>query len=217
MPELFTPDLISESLKRLNAAFPRNIGKQNPEYTFEVYKTGLRGLSPESIKAAVDRSIQDEEYFPKVSKLRELAHNWAKYNQAADVARFETDPLWCRSCQTKAAYERRWRVRTAERFGGAVLVLNDEQTAVLLEDFERLLCQCAPKSPYQPDVGFAVPMVRLIDLSPTDKRRLVDEEGRRARPAQAMPSWSRQKPLPAGGNISDVAETIAVKAAEAIA
>lgn len=207
MREPASTDLISDCLKRLNAAFPRNIGKQNPEYTLEVYKTGLRGLSGESIRAAVDRAIQDEEFFPKVSKLREMANAWAKYNQAQTTAEFERDPLWCSRCQSRAEYQQRWRVKTVEVPGNLCkLVVTHDGAGVELESYERLLCRCHPAPAYSPELSRRDPCVLVRSLTPYDKHRLEEQAAPRQR---VVPPKRTSSP-----NVGDVAEHYVEQAAE---
>jgi hypothetical protein len=67
-----------------------------------VYRNGLAGLSGESVRAAVQLSIKLDSYFPKVSRLRELATEWERRNRAAPTVRIE--PAWdvCGVCGAKA-------------------------------------------------------------------------------------------------------------------
>lgn len=77
--------LLAEQLKKLLAAFPTRLASQNPEFLAETYKGGLRGIDGEQLRRAVDMAIQTEQYFPRISKLRELAHEWTKRNRL-DIA-----------------------------------------------------------------------------------------------------------------------------------
>lgn len=81
MTEPLTSQIVGDELKRLLAAFPRNLGGQNPTMMAEVYKGGLRGIDGQALRAAVDICIQSDTYFPKVSRLREAAAEWTRRNR----------------------------------------------------------------------------------------------------------------------------------------
>jgi hypothetical protein len=102
MSEPLTSSLLMDLIARLHAAFPRTIGKENPAMMADVYRNGLRGLSGDAVRHAVDRCIQTEEYFPKVSQLREIAKAW-------DVKRMVTlrhEESWdvCTVCGVRAQW-----------------------------------------------------------------------------------------------------------------
>jgi hypothetical protein len=84
MAEPLTVQLVLEELKRLHVAFPQNVGmRTNPTGTADVYRNGLRGLSGDAVRAAASVIIQNDQYFPKVARLRELATEWTKRNARA--------------------------------------------------------------------------------------------------------------------------------------
>jgi hypothetical protein len=97
-----TSALLAEQLKRMAAVFPSKLSSQNPAYTAEVYKDGLRGIDGDALVGAVDLCIQTDSYFPKVARLREAAGEWMKRNRAhfAPVIK----PAWnvCGVCGAKA-------------------------------------------------------------------------------------------------------------------
>jgi hypothetical protein len=100
MPEPLTTSLVGELLTKLSAAHPRSLYKANPVHMCEVYRNGLRGLSGDAVRFAVDRSIQEDKDFPKVARLRELGTEWQKRNQATvRVVRLEpgANERWCPS------------------------------------------------------------------------------------------------------------------------
>lgn len=102
MPEPLTSQLVGDELKRLLAAFPRNLGSQNPAMMAEVYKTGLRGIDGEALRAAVDMCIQADTYFPKVARLREAAGEWMKRNRAHFAPKVPVAWNVCSVCGEKA-------------------------------------------------------------------------------------------------------------------
>lgn len=161
MAEPLTSQLVGEQLQRLHAAFPRNLGSQNPAMMIEVYRNGLRGLSGDAVRVAVDRAIQEETYFPKVAKLREIATAWQRVNEAKAEPRFDVDPLWCPNCRTRAAWRERYRpLVTKDR---RVCLSHDRQW-LLLERYERLLCDCATPSLYRPDPDADPLAMRVKDV-----------------------------------------------------
>ena len=173
MTEPLTLQLVVEELRRLHVAFPQNIGmRSNPSGTAEVYRNGLRGLSGSSLRVAVDRCIQDEQYFPKVAKLREIAGAWTKHNEAPTVLRPE-DELDCPNCRTRAEFVQRWRPRIdPERHNRKVL--SADGLYLMLERYERLLCKCAAPCAYAPIDGLSEPMMRL-DPPPSERDEAADD------------------------------------------
>lgn len=71
--EPLTTSLLLELIDRLQVAFPRSRNGENPTQLADVYRNGLRGLSGDAVRDAVDRVIQAEEFFPKVAKIRAIA------------------------------------------------------------------------------------------------------------------------------------------------
>lgn len=78
MRESLSAELMAQELKRLYAAFPHRLGTQSPADTIDVYRRGLGGLSGDAIRNAVDRAIENDAYFPKVARLRDLANEWER-------------------------------------------------------------------------------------------------------------------------------------------
>ncbi len=163
MPEPLTTTLVMEELQRLHVAFPQNVGmRTNPAGTAEVYRNGLRGLSGDAVRAAAARAIQDDEYFPKVAKLREFAMAWMKHNQPTAEANFEADPLWCPRCRTRATVRNRWRPKVDNLFRP---IVTRDGLYLLLEAYQRELCDCSQASPYDALDGIEPPAMRTT-LSP---------------------------------------------------
>ena len=100
--EPLTTSLIAELLPKLLTAFPSKISSQNPQHTAEVYRNGLRGMDGEAVRAAVDISIQTDNFFPKVARLRELASEWTRRNRAVAIMRVEAVWHTCSVCGAKA-------------------------------------------------------------------------------------------------------------------
>lgn len=123
MPEPLTSSLLMELIARLDAAFPRRIGEKNPTMTADVYRNGLRGLSGDSVRHAVDRCIETEEYFPKVSKLRELAKAWDV--QRTVTLRHEVSWDVCPFCGARAVWTDCYRL-TGEKDADGKLLRDSE-------------------------------------------------------------------------------------------
>lgn len=104
-----TSTLMLELVGRLNVAFPGRAGERDAAKLAEVYRTGLRGLSGASIREAVDRCIQTEEYFPKVAKIRELASGYEKHRGFAVQGQPDDDGRSCPICGTTVTWEEAYR------------------------------------------------------------------------------------------------------------
>lgn len=103
VPEPLTSSLLAELLPKLIVAFPRNLGAKDPVMMADVYRNGLRGLSGDAVRFAVDRAIQEDEYFPKVARLRELATEWSRRTNAViETVTRSSDELTCSVCGAKA-------------------------------------------------------------------------------------------------------------------
>lgn len=172
MPEPLTSQLVAEQLQKLLVAFPRNLGSQNPAMMADVYRNGLRGLSGDAVRAAVDRAIQEDEYFPKVARLREAATAWQRYNTTTLAPKFAKDDRWCDRCQSRAEWLERWRPQVDARYNQ---IPTPDKLAFLLERYDRLLCKCAPPCGYHPSAGYDVPAMSLADYH-APRKRLVEKD-----------------------------------------
>lgn len=159
MPEPLTTQLVVELLQKLLAAFPRNLGAQNPQMMADVYRNGLRGMDGDAVRAAVDVAIQSDNYFPKVARLRELASEWTKRNRV-NVGPRPGDEGVCHICRQRPQPRERWRPKVDDRHN---LVIRGEY--LLLEPFVRDLCDCAPPCWYAPiDADAKEPMMKGEDI-----------------------------------------------------
>lgn len=82
MHEPLTSSLLAELIADLQVAFPRGASGAKPAALADVYRNGLRGLSGDSVREAVRRAIQSEQYFPKVARLREIASSYDRQRTA---------------------------------------------------------------------------------------------------------------------------------------
>ena len=120
MSEHMTAALVLDELTRLFTAFPTHAGmKNNPRGTAEVYRNGLTGISGDALRHAAKRVIQEDSFFPKVARLREIALGWETYTRAANTAPAgEVDPLWCPRCQSRVETVEWWRPAVGRRPDG---------------------------------------------------------------------------------------------------
>jgi len=162
VPEPLTTSLVLEELAKLHIAFPQNIGmRTNASGTAETYRNGLRGLSGDSIRAAADRSIQEDQFFPKVARLRELATAWMRHNQpVAEPTQTAEQELWCPRCRTRAILRNRWRPKTDDHHRP---ILTRDAAYLLLEPYVRELCECGRGCDYAPIAGVEPPAMRVQD------------------------------------------------------
>lgn len=122
MPEPLTLALISELMPKLYAAFPRTIKDDGP-MVVETYRNGLRGISGDAVRAAVDRAIQEDTYFPKVSRLRELGLQWQRTNTVVLEARAAEVPWYvCPVCGAHAEHRTIVRRKRDPEKGYALIV-----------------------------------------------------------------------------------------------
>lgn len=173
MAETLTVGTMLELLPKLYTAFPRTLGKDQLRETAQVYRDGLRGLSGDGVRAAVDRVIREDNYFPKVARLRELAREWERSNVVI-VAPQAADPLWCPNCQSKAVPREQWRPRVDERHR---VLLDADAKFLLLEPVPcggRYLCKCAPPPNYAAHPGTEPPAMLIESLQGFYARRCLE-------------------------------------------
>lgn len=142
--EPLTLELVAQMMRDLLAAFPsRNVAGQNIAHTAEVYRNGLRGVSGEALRAAVDLSIKSDTYFPKIARLRELASEWTKRNVVSmpSVAHEGVCPF----CHSPWVPRDRWRPAVDVMYNPI-----ERDGFLYLEPFARDLCRCAPPCFYAP-------------------------------------------------------------------
>lgn len=162
MAEPLTTQLVAELMQTLLTAFPsRNLAGNNIVHTAEIYRDGLTGLSGDSVRAATKRCIQEDTYFPKVARLRELAAGWEKHNRVQMPEQLLADETWCRGCQQRATWRELWAPAVDEVCRPLLSACGEY---VLLVRTERLLCACAAKPAFTPKPGtvpIAAPLSQL--------------------------------------------------------
>jgi hypothetical protein len=135
-------------MSRLLVVFPRTIG--SAENIAREYRTGVVKLPPAAIRYAVQHIIENDEYFPKVHRIRELAQDYVAKHPVAEPRKPE---LWCDRCHRLPEWETRWR---PVHDGRNRPVLTEDNRHLLIEPYQRLLCKCAETSPFMPEVGVEI-------------------------------------------------------------
>lgn len=178
MPELLTPAIMIGILRDLSAVFPAKITDEQLVRRAQVYRDGLVGFDADAVGHAARRAIQEDNFFPKVARLRELAAAYVTYHRqhSANVVGAIDDPMFCPRCQSRFADRRRWRPQVDPE-SGRWLVSADGQY-VLLELYDRLLCDCAPRCAYLPDPHASIdvmPVSAMPFARPTKRTTVVVE------------------------------------------
>jgi hypothetical protein len=162
MTEPLTTGIVAETLEQLLIALPRGHSKVPLPKLAETYRNGLSGVSGTALRWAARAAIQEDKYFPAISRLRELAARFDQSNRAN--ATVSTGKPQCATCGPYWLVKR-WRPRLNDK--GRVLVSADG-VWLLLESYTRELCHCRPKCEYEPDgsAPFVDPAM-LIALAPS--------------------------------------------------
>lgn len=188
MHDTLTPIAVLEQLQRLHIAFPRNLGMRTDStarQTADVYRNGLRGVSLDGLRFAVDRCLQDDSYFPKIARLRELARDFDLKHRNGG-SEHQTDPMWCPRCSTRYRPQVRWRVQADPKQNFAI-VTDESGEYVTLEWVERILCDCAPPSVYLP-LSDDDPRMPVSKLQTPDMKRCIRPNGKPLRAAEPQPA-----------------------------
>lgn len=147
MPEPLTTPLVADVLEQLMVAFPRGRSGGTPQQLAEVYRNGLAGLTGDAVRFAARTAIQEDQFFPKVARIREIASRWQRSTETQSNLQIQRPTGWCEGCRTVAAPQKRWRPKRTPR-GQRIL---DGAGRIALEEFERLVCKCDPPSRWYPD------------------------------------------------------------------
>jgi hypothetical protein len=203
---------VGDQIRRLHAAFPRSTKMQSPEMTISVWRDGLAGIDRDAVAGSISAIIRDDEHFPRIARVREMARQWIKRNRGEVAHQYGHDRV-CPNCHEPYAAQRRYRLKTVPVLGNAVAFeLTSGGSAVLLEAFERELCKCAVPSPYAPELTRETLCVLVERLTPYDQHRLAEQKHRRAL-AVGTPTWARAGII-AAPNAGAIAEALVERAAE---
>lgn len=146
MHEPLTTQLVAEVLEELMIALPRGKGYGTPQQVATTYRNALSGISGDALRWAAKTAIQEDKFFPKVARLRELAMRWTVAN-AAQTPTMQIEDRRCPGCGKAPAVETRWRPALDTK-GWRIL---DGAGRLLLERFERVRCDCDAPARYFPD------------------------------------------------------------------
>lgn len=97
---LSTQTVIDE-LRRLLTAFPRR--GVDISQTSAIYKGALVGVETDAFRGAVERCIREDEFFPKVARLRALAEEWMRANRGHFAPAVHADRETCGICGARVS------------------------------------------------------------------------------------------------------------------
>jgi hypothetical protein len=149
MPELINKRIMLELLSELTAVWPSRMDDEQQVRRAQVYRDALIGFDEAAVRHAVKRVIQEDSFFPKPARLRELAQAYVAYHRRADAGKV-VESSRCTTCGEEFQYRVHWRPATSKTMPIRWLVTACGQY-LLLERFERYLCGCAPQSHYVPE------------------------------------------------------------------
>lgn len=173
-----TVDVVLDVVQNLSVAFQGKRTADDLKRLSFVYFDALGTLSSEAVRWAAKRAILEDVYFPKVSRLVELGQKWTQHARSAgaNVVGAIDDPMFCPRCQSRFEDRRRWRPQVDPE-SGRWLTSADGQY-VLLELYDRLLCDCAPRCAYLPDPHASIdvmPVSAMPFARPTKRTTVVVE------------------------------------------
>lgn len=168
MPDALTLDRMAELLATLDVAFPKG-HSQDTGALLHLYFEQLQRFSGEAVHHAVSLAIAEDEWFPKVARLRTLATAWARENEWKPAAVEARDETWDRcACGGAMRYVDWWRPRTDARHR---LLVNRAAMVFYLEPLERLVCDRCGGNTLSPTPGSEPPSLPLADMPDWLRRR----------------------------------------------
>jgi hypothetical protein len=140
-------------LKDLTAAFPARLTDDAMLRRAEVYHEALIGFSGDALKFAAKRAVQEDDYFPKARRLRELAQQYVSYeNKLRDdtVVGSVADPMLCHRCHTRFEPRAQWRPKNPAGDFRFWETTADGQYLLLEQHRDRAVCECGVSSMFVP-------------------------------------------------------------------
>jgi hypothetical protein len=157
MPEMLSAVLVLEQLGKLRNAFPNTRDNRSPAAVAELYREHLAGVSADALRAAVTRVIREDEFFPKVSRLRGVAFEVEaareRERRAHDVSSVREDEQLCPNCRQRYYARNNYAPRMDRDEHGRLYpatMIVDEVVYVLLEPRARIVCDCSSPSHWTP-------------------------------------------------------------------
>jgi hypothetical protein len=148
MNEPLTTGIVAEVLEQLLIALPTTRSKIPLPRLAETYRNGLVGVSGSALRWAAKTSIQEDTYFPKVARLRELATRFEQANRPA-TGTLASVTTHCQVCHGAYEHQRRWRPMLSDEKN--LPVTSYDGVWLMLETFARDVCRCASRCEYRPD------------------------------------------------------------------
>lgn len=163
MIEPLTIPLVAEQLGKLRVAFPNTRDNRSPAVVAELYRDHLAGVGGDALRAAVTRVIREDEFFPKVARLRAVAFEVEaareRERRSHDIASSHEDDQCCPNCRRAYYHAVHYAPRMApmevlgRKHPVLVPTLTDDGAHVLLERRDRIVCDCTAPSRWQPIDG----------------------------------------------------------------
>jgi hypothetical protein len=158
MAEPLTTALIAEQLGKLRVAFPNTRDSRSPAVVADLYRDHLAGVSAEALRAAVTRVIREDEFFPKVARLRAVAFEVEaareRERRSHDIASSHDDEQLCPNCRVTYYPTTHYAPKMLRAENGQLYPeLTADGLLVVLEPRQRIVCDCTTKSLWQPIAG----------------------------------------------------------------
>lgn len=159
---------VAEQLAKLRAAFPNTRDNRSPAVIADLYREHLAGISADVLRVAVERVIREDEFFPKIARLRGLAfevearRERERQSHAVAVA---GDEQTCPNCQHAYRWARHWAPKMVRAENGEQCpVLTPDGQYFALIPTERMVCDCSARSMWWPVDGIEPPVAKADTL-----------------------------------------------------
>jgi hypothetical protein len=150
--EPMTLELVVTVLRDLQAAFPSKMDDKALVRRAEVYRDNLNGVSGQALRWAAKQAIQEDNFFPKISRLRDLATRWTIANPPTATFSAGTKDKQCARCRVPFEVEKRYRPARKDSGWGPLIVSADGKW-LILEQYTRDTCRCSAKCEYWPEIN----------------------------------------------------------------
>ncbi len=149
-----TLPLIVDVLRDLRINFPGKRDGQDIQRQAEIYREGLTGISADGLRHASRRAIQEDAFFPKVARLRELAASYDAYQRNSQPAT-AADEARCRNCGEDFRLIRKHRPFFGKLANGDPdhrrgWLTSADGEWLLLQPYDRLGCRCTARDEHMP-------------------------------------------------------------------
>lgn len=177
--------VVLEQVGELRKGFHNSRDNRPAEEVARFFHKHLVGVSSDALRAAVTRVIHDDEFFPKIARLRKVA---AEIEAARERERkshaiaTSADEQTCPQCRQRYYDRLYWAPNMITDADNRVPYpeLTANMQFVLLHATPRLVCDCAAPSMWLPLEGIDPPMAEVTTLLEYHKQRVLAAYGRRA-------------------------------------